>query len=272
MGDAAHVDAVLERVATPISDYVPTSETSEWLNTDESTDGNKLVAMPFYLFGIPLVWNKQLFAQAGLNPDKPPATWDEFLADFAARKTHGITPIGTGNKEGYFGSFMFKRFSAATITDPLAKNLYQPDSAKNSVWLENYPPPEIDANVDFPAGQMIPSGTANPDQAVAPARKHRHQHPHLNETRKDATMRVEGSTPAAPKPVATYSQAVRIGDLVSVAGQAGIDPDTSTLVPGGGNGFDTRYPTRTTVGTRLAPGLLVEVGHRARRRARSAAQ
>lgn len=118
-------------------------------------------------------------------------------------------------------------------------------------------------------------------------------------------MRVEGSTPDAPKPVATYSQAVRMGDLVSVAGQAGIDPGTSTLVPGGlaeqmertranieaalqscgasmqdvirvdvfladlsqfeemnesyQSWFTAPYPTRTTVGTQLAPGLLVEV-------------
>jgi reactive intermediate/imine deaminase len=118
-------------------------------------------------------------------------------------------------------------------------------------------------------------------------------------------MRVEGTTDAAPKPVATYSQAVRMGDLVSVAGQAGIDPATSALVEGGlteqmertranieaalascGAGmsdvirvdvfladlaqfeemnasysgwFVAPYPTRTTVGTQLAKGLLVEV-------------
>lgn len=27
-----------------------------------------------------LMWNKRLFAEAGLDPEKPPATWDEFLA------------------------------------------------------------------------------------------------------------------------------------------------------------------------------------------------
>jgi 2-iminobutanoate/2-iminopropanoate deaminase len=42
-------------------------------------------------------------------------------------------------------------------------------------------------------------------------------------------MRVQGQTREAPAPVATYSQAVRIGDLVSVAGQAGIDPATGSL-------------------------------------------
>jgi reactive intermediate/imine deaminase len=42
-------------------------------------------------------------------------------------------------------------------------------------------------------------------------------------------MRVQGQTSDAPAPVAAYSQAVRMGDLVSVAGQAGIDPATGSL-------------------------------------------
>ena len=41
------------------------------------------------------------------------------------------------------------------------------------------------------------------------------------------------SVPGLPPSNATYSQAVRIGDLVYVSGQLGIDPATETLVPGG---------------------------------------
>jgi 2-iminobutanoate/2-iminopropanoate deaminase len=37
-------------------------------------------------------------------------------------------------------------------------------------------------------------------------------------------------TDAAPVPAGPYSQAVRIGDLVAVAGQVGIDPATGALV------------------------------------------
>jgi 2-iminobutanoate/2-iminopropanoate deaminase len=119
-------------------------------------------------------------------------------------------------------------------------------------------------------------------------------------------MRLQGQTSEAPAPVATYSQAVRMGgDLVSVAGQAGIDPATGS--PAGDTldvqleqtrrnieaslracgatlddvirtdvyladladfaelnrcyeqWFTAPYPTRTTVGVQLPPGLLVEV-------------
>jgi multiple sugar transport system substrate-binding protein len=93
-----------------ISDYLPASETSQWINTSENTVGGKIVAMPMYLIGIPIVWNKAMFKQAGLDPDKAPATWDDLLADCAALKAHGITPIGMGNKDGYFGAWMFSIF------------------------------------------------------------------------------------------------------------------------------------------------------------------
>lgn len=95
------------KVAVAISDYVPASETSQWLETSENTEGGKIIAMPIYLIGVPLVWNKQLFKEAGLNPNTPPKTWDAFLADCAALKAHGITPFGMGNKDGYFGAWMF---------------------------------------------------------------------------------------------------------------------------------------------------------------------
>ena len=41
--------------------------------------------------------------------------------------------------------------------------------------------------------------------------------------------RIEGRTDRTPTPVASYSQAVRVGSIVSVAGQAGFDPVTGQL-------------------------------------------
>ncbi len=306
----------------PISDYVPASEISQWVDASENAADGKILAMPLYLIGIPLVWNKQLFKKAGLNPDVPPATWSEFLADAAALKAHGITPFGMGNKDGFFGAWMFsifakqalgslgdltsavantdpaaqaklksvlrdfytamqdlkkkgylnpdvasldltqgwklfpqgraamslttdgnalgwgktlgaenvgvaeppkwgtgalaetydvtqsssqfitswtknklaaatflawlhqpenmkslyaqtgafpadKRFAASSITDPLAQKLYQLDTSKGSIWLENYLPPQVDTNADMAAGQLILSGSGGPDQALA---------------------------------------------------------------------------------------------------------
>jgi 2-iminobutanoate/2-iminopropanoate deaminase len=44
------------------------------------------------------------------------------------------------------------------------------------------------------------------------------------------TTRQEGTTDAAPTPVGPYSQSVRIGNTISVAGQVGVDPATGAVV------------------------------------------
>jgi 2-iminobutanoate/2-iminopropanoate deaminase len=41
------------------------------------------------------------------------------------------------------------------------------------------------------------------------------------------------SDPSMPKPLGPYSQAVRAGNMLYVAGQPGIDPGTGNVVPGG---------------------------------------
>jgi multiple sugar transport system substrate-binding protein len=91
----------------PISDYLPKSDTSHWIDTVDNTYKGKIYAMPLYLLGQPFVWNKKLFKEAGLNPNVGPTTWTEFLADCKALKAHGITPFGMGNEDGYFGAWMF---------------------------------------------------------------------------------------------------------------------------------------------------------------------
>ena len=58
----------------------------------------KLYAIPANTDVRFLFWNKELFERAGLNPDKAPATWDEFR-DYATKLTRrggetGLTQIG----------------------------------------------------------------------------------------------------------------------------------------------------------------------------------
>ena len=306
--------------AVAISDYIPASETDNWINTSENTVDGKIISMPLYLIGVPLVWNKDMFRQAGIDPDKAPETWSDFLEACAALKAQGITPFGMGNKDGYFGAWMFsiyakqeldsleqlksafgdtgsfnmdqlggvllklytmmqdlvqkgylntdvasldlsqgaqlfpqkkvamafntdsvvmswgkilggdaigvarpprwgtgklaetynvtqssgafitswaedklaaatflawlhqpenlvslaqigafpadKRFPIETISDPLARRLLGLASGSESIWLENYVPPQIDGDADLPAGQLILSNSGTPEQAV----------------------------------------------------------------------------------------------------------
>ena len=51
-----------------------------------SQTGGKTWGIPFQRSTMVLYWNKELFKEAGLDPNKPPATWAEMLA-FAQKLT-----------------------------------------------------------------------------------------------------------------------------------------------------------------------------------------
>ncbi|MCU1528511.1 MAG: extracellular solute-binding protein family 1 [Frondihabitans sp.] len=46
----------------------------------KGSDGN-IYTLPYGLFAVGLSYNRKIFTEAGLNPDKPPTTWDEVQAD-----------------------------------------------------------------------------------------------------------------------------------------------------------------------------------------------
>ena len=106
--------------SVPISDYVPASETKNWIGTAENMSGGKLWGMPQYLLGIPFLWNKAMFKKAGLNPNKGPKTWAEFMADAKKLKAAGFTPFGMGNKDGYGGAWFFANMELQNL-DSLAE-------------------------------------------------------------------------------------------------------------------------------------------------------
>ena len=106
VGHPAGADARLERrVGADLG--LRTCERDEELDRHRRNAGGKLWAMPQYLLGIPFVWNKAMFKKAGLNPNKGPKTWTEFLADAKKLKAAGFTPFGMGNKDGYGGAWFF---------------------------------------------------------------------------------------------------------------------------------------------------------------------
>jgi multiple sugar transport system substrate-binding protein len=70
----------------------------------EDTDG-KIWAVPITAYGMSLTYNRTLFTQAGLDPNKPPTTWDEVKADakIIASKTGvaGFAEMATQNTGGW---------------------------------------------------------------------------------------------------------------------------------------------------------------------------
>jgi len=97
----------------PINDYVSKDKMSTWIGAQENTDKGNVWGVPLYVMGIPLAYNKDLFGQAGIA--EPPATFDDLLSACSALKDIGVTPIGMGNKDGYFGAWFFSNFGKQNL-------------------------------------------------------------------------------------------------------------------------------------------------------------
>jgi ABC-type glycerol-3-phosphate transport system substrate-binding protein len=99
---------VWQDAVAPISDYASADEMKNWLNTNENTYNGKVWAAPMYLIGIEIMYNKDMFATAGVTaPTNGRWTWDEFMAACEKIKAAGLTPFVAGDKDGYNGAWWF---------------------------------------------------------------------------------------------------------------------------------------------------------------------
>jgi sn-glycerol 3-phosphate transport system substrate-binding protein len=75
-----------EDAIVPINDFLKTDDDKKWMASffpafmANSQTGGKIWGVPFQRSTVVLYWNKELFKEAGLDPNKPPATWNEMLA------------------------------------------------------------------------------------------------------------------------------------------------------------------------------------------------
>ncbi|MBN9469530.1 MAG: ABC transporter substrate-binding protein [Bosea sp.] len=81
-----------EDAIVPFDQFVKTDEDKKWLASffpgfmENSQTGGKTWGIPFQRSTVVLYWNKELFKEAGLDPETPPKTWAEQLA-FAQKLT-----------------------------------------------------------------------------------------------------------------------------------------------------------------------------------------
>jgi len=91
----------------PLDDLIPEEEWSHYINNFERTWDGKRWGVPWYLSGNPMVFNPDLFTQAGLDPQNPPKTWDELKDACTKLNAIGVVPISGGLKDGWFGGWLF---------------------------------------------------------------------------------------------------------------------------------------------------------------------
>jgi ABC-type glycerol-3-phosphate transport system substrate-binding protein len=95
----------------PLDDYLTPEMVEERAGLSEvSTRGNlddETWGLPQGYNGNVWYFNKQLFRDAGLDPENPPTTYDELVAAAEALKESGVIPIAGGNQEGFVVSWVW---------------------------------------------------------------------------------------------------------------------------------------------------------------------
>ena len=75
-----------EEAVIPFDELLKTDDDKAWLKSffpafmENSQTGGKTWGIPFQRSTVVQYWNKELFKEAGLDPEKPPATWAELVA------------------------------------------------------------------------------------------------------------------------------------------------------------------------------------------------
>lgn len=84
----------------------------EWADSFAAKAALELYGQDGEYYGVPWTWgavgvffNKSLFEEAGLDPENPPETYEEFLAAVQTLKDAGITPIALGEGDKWPGHF-----------------------------------------------------------------------------------------------------------------------------------------------------------------------
>ena len=81
-----------EDAIVPFDDLIKTAEDRAWLKSffpafmENSQTGGKTWGIPFQRSTVVLYYNKEAFKEAGLDPNRPPGTWQE-MADYAQKLT-----------------------------------------------------------------------------------------------------------------------------------------------------------------------------------------
>nr|WP_047574183.1 ABC transporter substrate-binding protein [Methylobacterium sp. ZNC0032] len=126
-----------EEAIVPFDDFVKTEDDKKWLAgfypgfMENSQTGGKTWGIPFQRSTIVLYWNKELFKEAGLDPEKPPQTWAEHLA-FAQKLTKrdasgNVTQWGTQIPSSGFPYWLFQALTTeadAILMNPTGDTTY----------------------------------------------------------------------------------------------------------------------------------------------------
>ena len=125
--------------AEDITPYVNSDTIPNWDHVLDSVkapfiEDGKLYGIGYTAYTMGLVYNKKLFAEAGLDPNKPPATWQEVAtsAKTIATKISGVagySEYSAGNTGGWhFTASLYSRGSSPVSADGKKANVQTPEA------------------------------------------------------------------------------------------------------------------------------------------------
>ncbi|NEE04500.1 ABC transporter substrate-binding protein [Phytoactinopolyspora halotolerans] len=100
----------------PLDDYLAEDQ-DRLAGWDAFTEDGQIYAAPVTLQGHPIYYNRALYEQAGLDPDNPAATWDEFVSNCESiTDATGATCFALGNQEGIGIEFFLSALGSAVLS------------------------------------------------------------------------------------------------------------------------------------------------------------
>lgn len=83
------------------------------------SDGDSLFFVPFQVVGYYMYWNKDLFKNAGLDPETPPATWDKWkeYAEKLTDESKNVYGSGISYNYAFQVAHIMQRFGGLAVTN-----------------------------------------------------------------------------------------------------------------------------------------------------------
>src|SRR5262245_11136484 len=174
-----HMESVWLGYLQPLEGLVSDQVIRDSSPTLLSRFGGKTYRVGWY--ALPMIWiyNKDLYDKAGLDADKAPATWDEFLAACEKLKSAGISPAGGGIQDGYWGEWYFGHAIAQNVDSAGEviglftgeRDFREPKYHEHWVKLEElkkagFLNPEMSSTELYPGIDLIPAGKIAAGQSV----------------------------------------------------------------------------------------------------------
>ncbi len=150
---------------------------SEALNTASFREGNSFnvssgcYGIPLDVTTIPMIYNKKLFEKAGLNPDKAPQTWDEFIEAGKKLKASGVSGFVSGWQETWiiyslFTDLAFNNMGEAKVMDTFRGKVAYTDPQ----WVEVLAAFEKMQKAGFADSSLVTMGNKIAEQTFASER------------------------------------------------------------------------------------------------------